>query len=114
MPQEPLVIEDVAAADHRILRLKGALLLSNIFDFQARVRSSTARVLILDFSEVPFIDSAGIGALVGAYVNHSKDGRRLAMVGVNQRIHNSLKITQVESFFEYYDSVAAAEAAAAK
>ncbi len=112
MPQEPLQIEDVSGtpAGQRVLRLSGPILLSNFFQFQALVRSSTAPTLILDLTEVPYIDSAGIGALVGAYVNHQKDGRRLALVGVTQRVRNTMQVTHVEQFFPFYDSLAAAQA----
>jgi anti-sigma B factor antagonist len=115
MPKEPLSIEDRPGNGNnsRVLRLKGPILISNLFDFQARVRSNTARFLVLDLTDVPYIDSAGIGALVGAYVNHQKDGRKLALVGVSERIQNSLKVTRVESFFQLFDSVDAAEAGGA-
>jgi len=111
MPQDPLAIEDLnnATTGSRVLRLKGPILISNLFDFQARVRSNASRSLILDLTEVPYIDSAGIGALVGAYVNHQKDGRTLALVGVSDRVHNALKVTHVESFFKFFDSLPAAE-----
>jgi anti-sigma B factor antagonist len=114
MPSEPLTIEDYAGSmpECRVLRLKGPLLISNLFDFQSRVRANTSRTLVLDLTGVPYIDSAGIGALVGAYVNHQKEGRILALVGVSDRIHNSLKVTQVESFFRFFDSLSAAESAA--
>lgn len=116
MPQEPLHIEDVSGtpAGERVLRLSGPVLLSNFFEFQAMVRSSTAPTLILDLSQVPYIDSAGIGALVGAYVNHQKDGRRLALVGVTTRVRNTMQVTHVEQFFPFYDSIAAAQAGTAK
>ena len=74
------------------------------------VRGSKAPTLILDLTEVPYIDSAGIGALVGAYVNHQKEGRRLALVGVTQRVRNTMQVTHVEQFFPFYDTVAAAQA----
>ena len=113
MPQEPLTIEDLARENgQRILRLKGPILISNLFDFQARVRSSASRLLILDLTDVPYVDSAGIGALVGAQVSHQKDGRSLALVGVCDRVHNALKITHVETFFRLFDSLAAAESSA--
>ena len=51
--------------------------LSNLFDFQARVRSDKSQALIIDLTSVPYVDSAGIGALVGAYVNRQKDNRSL-------------------------------------
>jgi anti-sigma B factor antagonist len=114
MPQEPLSIEDLAGAsnEHRILRLKGPITISNLFDFQSRIRSNTARKLIIDLTDVPYVDSAGIGALVGAYVTHQKDGRSLALVGVCDRIMNALEITHVKSFFRFFDSLPLAEAAA--
>ena len=114
MAEGPLQIEEVGGSqeDVRILRLSGPLILTNIFGFQSKVRAETARGLILDFTAVPLIDSAGIGALVGAYVTRQKDGRSLGLVGVNQRILHALEVTRVETFFRFYSTVGEAEAAA--
>jgi anti-sigma B factor antagonist len=115
MAQEPLHIEEQAGsrAGVQVLRLTGPLNLPNVFGFQSKVRGDQSRALILDFTAVPLIDSAGIGALVGAYVNRQKDGRSLGLVGVNQRIHQALEVTRVENFFHFYNSIAEAERAAA-
>lgn len=115
MPQDPLTIEDTPGPKpgQRILRLTGPLTISNLFDFQSRVRSDSSKVLIIDFTKVPFVDSAGIGALVGAYVTHQKDGSSLLLVGVSERIHNALKVTHVEEFFRFYDSLDALQQAIA-
>lgn len=114
MPEQPLHIEERPGSREgiRILRLGGPLTLSNLFGFQSKVRADNSRALILDFTEVPLADSAGIGALVGAYVTRQKDGRSLGLVGVNQRIHQALEVTRVESFFHFYATVAEAEQAA--
>ena len=111
MPQESLRIEDQAGAQpgQRILHLDGALVMTTVFEFQATVRADTSRSLIIDFAKVPYVDSAGIGALVGAYVNRQNGGRSLALVAVSDRIHNALKVTRVEQFFRFFDSVSAAE-----
>ena len=111
MPQEPLVIEDLAGAKdgQRILRLKGPLVVNNLFDFQAKVRADKSRSLIIDLTDVPYIDSAGIGALVGAYVIHQKEGRSLSLVGVSQRIHSALQVTRVEQFFRFFDNLQQAQ-----
>jgi anti-sigma B factor antagonist len=113
MPQESLRIQDQPGtkAEQRILRLEGALVIATMFEFQAMVRADSSRSLIIDFSNVPYVDSAGIGALVGAYVTRQHGGRNLALVGVNDRIRNALKVTRVEQFFRFFDSVSAAEAA---
>jgi len=76
------------------------------------VRANHSRALILDFTAVPLADSAGIGALVGAYVTRQHDGRSLGLVGVNQRIHQALEVTRVEGFFRFYGTIAEAEQAA--
>ena len=113
MPNEPLVIEDLPSSNNRrVLRLAGPLVISNLFDFQARVRADGSQTLIIDFTKVPYVDSAGIGALVGAYVTHEKDGRRLFLVGVSERVRQALQVTRVESFFRFYATSEEAEQAA--
>jgi anti-sigma B factor antagonist len=114
MPQEPLQIEDLSSAEgQRVLRLNGPIVITNLFQFQSMVRADASKTLILDLSKVPYIDSAGIGALVGAYVTHQKEGRNLALVGVTERVRNTMQVTRVETFFKFYDSLASAQAAAA-
>jgi len=114
MPDLPLRIEDIPGTPEgvRILRLSGPLTLPNVFGFQSKVRADNSRSLILDFTDVPFADSAGIGALVGAYVSRQRDGRSLGLVGVNQRIHQALEVTRVDNLFRFFGTVAEAEQAA--
>jgi anti-sigma B factor antagonist len=115
MPQDSLHIDDQPGAQpgQRILRLNGTLIMTTMFEFQATVRADKSQALIIDFTNVPYADSAGIGALVGAYVTRQHGGRRLALVGVTDRVRNALKVTRVEQFFRFFDSVSAAEEATA-
>jgi anti-sigma B factor antagonist len=114
MPELPLHIEDLPGSRPgiRVLRLAGPLTLLNVFGFQSQVRADDSQALILDFTNVPLVDSAGIGALVGAYVSRQKDGRSLGLVGVNRRINQALEVARVKSFFHFYGTVAEAEQAA--
>jgi anti-sigma B factor antagonist len=114
MHSEPLTIEDIPGPKdgQRILRLSGPLVIATLFDFQAKVRADNSRSLIIDFTNVPYVDSAGIGSLVGAYVTHQKDARSLALVGVSDRIHNALQVTRVEHFFRFFNTLSEAENAA--
>ena len=109
MHHEPLHIEDLSGPHegHRVLCLKGPLLISNLFEFQSTVRANTTSFLILDLTQVPYVDSAGVGALVGAYVTHDK-GRRLALVGVTERVRNTMQVVHVEQFFQFYETAKAA------
>lgn len=105
MRDEPLKIENLGTQNGKhILRLIGPLTIGTLFEFQNIVRTSSGS-MVLDFTQVPYIDSAGVGALVGAHVRHTKDGHSLVLAGVNERVRNILKGTRVEQFFTYSDSV---------
>jgi anti-anti-sigma factor len=115
MSSEPLHIEEVSGSREgiRVLRLAGPLVLANLPGFQSKLRVDTSQALILDFTAVPYIDSAAIGTLVGAHMNRQKEGRNLGLVGVNQRIRQAFEITRIESLLHFYDSVVEAEKAVA-
>jgi anti-anti-sigma factor len=51
-----------------------------------------------------------VGALVRAFVSCHKTGRKLALVGLNHRVHNVLHLTGIAPLFDTYDSISAAEA----
>ena len=61
---------------------------------------------------VPYVDSAGIGSLVGAYVTRNNGGRSLALVGVNDRVRTVLQVTRVDQFFRFFNTVDEVERAA--
>ncbi len=106
MRDEPLTIEDLGQQNQkRVLKLSGPLTIATLFEFQNLVRSNTSAGLVLDFTNVPYVDSAGVGALVGAYVRHQKEGHSVTLAGVNERVRNTLKITQVDPFFTYTESI---------
>jgi len=106
MRDEPLTIEDLGLQNNaRVLRLSGPLTISTLYEFQNLVRSDSTASLVLDFTRVPYVDSAGVGALVGAYVRHQKAAHSVTLAGVSERVRNTLKVTQVDNFFTYTDSV---------
>lgn len=111
MQTEPFRITQQSSAKpgQRILKLGGPLVLAAVFEFQAVVRADQSKSLILDFAAVPYADSAGIGALVGAYVTRQNSGRGLGLVAVCTRVRDALKVTRVEQFFQFFDSVDAAQ-----
>ena len=107
MQDKPLEIEKIedASGDSLLLRLHGPLLLGNFFPLQSLVRGDTSGLLIIDVSDMPYIDSAGIGCLVGAHVSREHSGRRLVIVGANERLLTSLKITKVDQLFTFAPTV---------
>jgi Anti-anti-sigma regulatory factor (antagonist of anti-sigma factor) len=60
-----------AAGDRQglvVIKLTGPLTLRNIFQFQQDLAVSPPELTVFDLSEVPYMDSAGIGVLVSYYV----------------------------------------------
>ncbi len=94
----------------KILSLKGPLTIQTTFDFQSAARAETSPILIIDLSEVPFVDSAGLGALVGALVTAQKANREVAFVGANSRVKALMDMTKVSSLFRIYPTVQDAQA----
>ena len=107
MVDDTLTIESLAgpADSQHILRLKGPIVLTTIYEFQRIVREDSSSTLILDFNDVPYIDSAGIGALTMGYVHRQKDKRGILLVGVNSRIRTALQVTKVDQFFQFADQI---------
>jgi anti-anti-sigma factor len=99
-------------ASVHILRVTGAITHSTAPAFLQAVTAATATPsLIVDLSQVPSVDSMAIGALVRAYTSCNKSGRKLTLVGLNQRVRNVLRLTGVDSLFDTYDSISEAESA---
>jgi anti-anti-sigma factor len=53
---------------------------------------------ILDLTEVPYVDSAGLGLIVSHYVRCQARGVRLVAAGVSPRVLQLLEMTKVDGF----------------
>ena len=113
MQEKPLTIEKTdEVSGSVVIRLHGPLLLGNFFPLQSMVRADTSPLLILDVADMPYIDSAGIGCLVGAHVSREGSGRKLVLVGANDRLLTSLKVTKLDQLFSFAATVEQARAQA--
>lgn len=64
-----------------------------------------ARAIILDLSQVPYIDSTRLGELITAHITVSRQQGRLVLVCTSGRIPELLKIAGLEGVFETYTSI---------
>lgn len=94
-----------------VLHLKGSLNIHTIFDFQNAVRAESGPAVIIDFAGVPFIDSAGLGAIVGAYIASQRANRKVAFAAMNSQVKTLIEMTHVNKLFPTFASVQDAEAA---
>jgi anti-anti-sigma factor len=73
--------------------------LNNMLDFQSTPSEQPPAVNILDLTDVPYMDSTGLGMIVRHYVRCQGKGVRLIAAGVSPRVLELFKLTKVEAVF---------------
>ena len=71
--------------------------LHTLLEFQSTPGEELPTVNILDLTDVPYMDSTGLGRIVGHYVHCKGIGVRMIAAGVNPRILELLKMTRLDS-----------------
>ena len=61
-----------------------------------------SRQIVLNLGEVDYMDSSGIGTLVGLYTSARSVGGEIKLAGLTQRVKDVLQITKLGSIFEFY------------
>jgi anti-sigma B factor antagonist len=110
--QLELAVEVVAgkSEETRIVRLTGPLLLNNFFALKAELEKEHTLVTIIDLSAVPYMDSAGMGAIINYYVSAQRRGNKLITAGANYRVVELFKLTRVDSLIPMAVTIEEAEA----
>ena len=69
-----------------------------------RVVHQGYRNVILNLEDVPVLDSAGIGQIVGSYTMLSRAGGTLKLLGLSKAAHDLLKGTKLLTVIETFDT----------
>jgi anti-sigma B factor antagonist len=111
MQQETLAVEVLPgkSAGTRIVRITGPLLLNNFFALKAELDKEHTPVTIIDLSDVPYMDSAGMGAIINYYVSAVRRGNKLIAAGANYRVVELFKLTHVDSLIPMAATIEEAE-----
>ena len=64
--------------------------------------------ILLNLKELAYMDSAGLGELVGAYTTLKNAGGVLKMLNVQGRALDLMQITKLMTLFEFFDDEATA------
>ena len=65
---------------------------------------SSTRQVVLNLAGVNYIDSGGLGTLVGVYSSARAAGAEIKLTGLGQRLRDVLQITKLVTVFEVYDT----------
>ena len=84
------------------VRCSGKLVTTSTGILQAEVRSLLpgAKRIVLDLTDLGYMDSSGLGSIIGLYVSVKSAGGRLEVINLSARVRQLFSITNVLSLFE--------------
>jgi anti-sigma B factor antagonist len=96
-------IGTIASLDMRgkFIKGQGGFQLQMLVD---KVLSAGTSKILLNLTDVPIIDSMGIGEIVRAFKKVNEAKGIFKLVGVTDRVYGALKITQLLDLIESYDT----------
>lgn len=68
-----------------------------------RVESGRPRILVIDMSDLRFIDSTGLRLIIGADARAREDGRRMALVPGPASVHKVFQLALLEKRLDFVD-----------
>ena len=111
----PLTVTQKQAGDITILEVSGRIVLGDeTAAFRNAVReliSAGKKKILLNLGEVSYIDSSGLGELVGAFTTVRREGGEIKLLNLQKRVRDVVQIVKLETLFEPFDDEAAALAA---
>ncbi|HKS65701.1 MAG TPA: STAS domain-containing protein [Candidatus Acidoferrales bacterium] len=95
-----------------VLDIEGRIVLGEESNsFRERVKGLLAagkRKIVLNMSNVSYIDSAGLGTLVATFHSARSQGATLKLANLGSKFREVLQVTKLMTVFDTYDNEAAA------
>lgn len=94
--------------DFTVVRLVGDVDVSSaarLRDALARLISEPADKVLVDLTDVPFLDSTGLGVMVARLKQQRVGGGELALVMPSERLQRNFRITGLDRVFRIYDTI---------
>lgn len=112
-----LTLNQTPVANAHVLAVAGKIDAKTMGEFEDGIRAllDAAHVnMVLDFAEVPFISSAGLGILMSVIEEIREAGGDLVLARVQGEVYRIFDLLEFTSLFEFFDTVDAAIAHFAK
>lgn len=90
-----------------VIRFMDELTINNAFEIRDCVGKENDRgctEIVIDMSEVTYIDSTALGTMVAIHKEAKENGQKMVISGVNENFRRLLTLTRLDTFFEVYDS----------
>lgn len=91
--------------DLLLVTVEGQLVVANRQEFKQAILDAMeqgARLVVVDFSGSPYIDSSGLGALVSLSRRLRDAGGDLRLVGLNDDLRSLFELTRLDQLFPLF------------
>src|SRR5215469_12929822 len=103
----PLLINSREVSHVTILDIHGRIVLGDeIHSLRDEVRKLVGegkKKIILNLADVDYIDSSGVGELVGCFTTVRNAGGELKLLNLSQKVHDVLHVTKLYTVFDIRD-----------
>jgi anti-sigma B factor antagonist len=104
-PIQELNLETTKNPEETIVRCTGKITSSSSALLQSTVRNliPETKCVVLDLTNVSYMDSSGLGAVAGLYFSAKRQNSRLKLINLNQRLKELFRLTNLASVFEGHE-----------
>jgi anti-anti-sigma factor len=103
-----VIVEKKHTDNFTILYVEGLIKLGESAEFFSsaleNVLKNESTNVIIDFTKIDYIDSTGIGELVGYLGKFTTQNRKLILVNPSERIQKLLKLAKLDAVFKIYNT----------
>lgn len=105
IPLPELNLETERTPEQTLVRCSGRITSTTSSSLQTAVRSliPEGKPIVLDLTNVSYMDSSGLGALVSVYVSGKRQKCRIKLVNIGPRLQQLFRLTKLASIFEGHD-----------
>jgi anti-sigma B factor antagonist len=111
-------IAEEQGPEHTVLRVEGSLKVGDtaqtLSEACERIARERTGALVLDLSGLEYMDSTGVGVLIGALKRFNERKREILLAAPQRRILAGLRVTHLDTLFRIHESLDLALAALAK
>jgi anti-sigma B factor antagonist len=102
-------IDEQEHREHTVLRVEGSLKVGEtaraLAESCERIAAERRGALVLDLSQMDYMDSTGVGILVGALKRFQAANRPILLAAPQRRIMTGLRVTHLDSLFRIFDTL---------
>jgi anti-anti-sigma factor len=105
-----LKLQSEAKPNESIIHCNGKIIAENLAVFESEIRdlmpesrdpiAAIARRIVLDLSNVTYVDSSGLGALLGVWTAARDKGCDLEIANLNPRVEKLVEMTKLDTVFK--------------